>query len=67
MSLPTFPSPVGRVFRPGAIRTVLLLAALALSPVLPTANGGAPLQVAAVDAVGLTVSDMDRALAFYTR
>jgi catechol 2,3-dioxygenase-like lactoylglutathione lyase family enzyme len=34
--------------------------------VLSTANGGAPLQVAAVDAVGLTVSDMDRALAFYT-
>ena len=30
------------------------------------ARSGAPLQVTAVDTVGMTVSDMDRALAFYT-
>jgi catechol 2,3-dioxygenase-like lactoylglutathione lyase family enzyme len=35
-------------------------------PLTSTANGAAPLQVTAVDTVGLTVSDMDRALAFYT-
>lgn len=66
MSRPTSASPAARVFRPGVIRTVLLLAALALAPVLPVAHSGTPLQITAVDAVGLTVSDMGRALAFYT-
>ena len=33
---------------------------------MPSVANGAPLQVTAVDVVGLTVSDMDRALAFYT-
>lgn len=36
------------------------------SPLAPAANGPAPLPVTAVETVGLTVSDMDRALAFYT-
>jgi catechol 2,3-dioxygenase-like lactoylglutathione lyase family enzyme len=44
----------------------LLLTVATLFPLSSAANGGAPLQVTAVDAVGLTVSDMDRALAFYT-
>jgi catechol 2,3-dioxygenase-like lactoylglutathione lyase family enzyme len=44
----------------------LLLAVAVLVPLSAAANGGAPLQVTAVDVVGLNVSDMDRALAFYT-
>ena len=44
----------------------LLLAAFVLAPLSPAANGAAPLQITTVDTVGLTVSDMDRALAFYT-
>ena len=44
----------------------LFLAVAALVPLSAAANGGAPLQVTAVDVVGLNVSDMDRALAFYT-
>jgi catechol 2,3-dioxygenase-like lactoylglutathione lyase family enzyme len=43
----------------------LVLMALAVSPSSPAA-AGEPLRVAAVDAVGFTVSDIDRALAFYT-
>lgn len=44
----------------------LLPAAFVLAPLTPLANGAAPLPVTAVDAVGLTVADMDRALAFYS-
>jgi catechol 2,3-dioxygenase-like lactoylglutathione lyase family enzyme len=44
-----------------------LLVAVALTSPLSSAANGAPLQVTAVDVVGLTVSDMDRALTFYTR
>ncbi len=44
-----------------------LLFSLAVTASRPSAaSGGAPLPVTAVDVVGLTVSDMDRALAFYT-
>src|SRR5262245_18395332 len=43
-----------------------LAVALALRPALTSANGEVLLPVTAVDAVGFTVSDMDRALAFYT-
>jgi catechol 2,3-dioxygenase-like lactoylglutathione lyase family enzyme len=46
---------------------VVLLATIGSRPSPTVANGAAPLPVTAVDAVGLTVSDMDRALAFYTR
>ncbi len=46
----------------------VLLAALTLAPVLPSsAQGGAPLQATAVDAVGFAVANMDRAVAFYTQ
>jgi len=45
---------------------LLLLAVAVLLPLTSVANSAAPLQVTSVDAVGLTVSDMDRALAFYT-
>ena len=44
-----------------------LLVAVALAAPLSSAANGVPLQVTAVDVVGLTVSDMDRALTFYTR
>src|SRR5262245_21617153 len=43
-----------------------LAVALALRPALTSANGEVLLPITAVDAVGFTVSDMDRALAFYT-
>ena len=52
--------------RTAAVGAALLLAVAVLRPLTSAANGAAPLQVTAVDAVGLTVSDMDRALAFYT-
>ena len=52
--------------RAAAFGAALLLAVAVLWPLTSAANGAAPLQVTAVDAVGLTVSDMDRALAFYT-
>jgi catechol 2,3-dioxygenase-like lactoylglutathione lyase family enzyme len=48
------------------VGAALLLALTALVPLSAAGNGGAPLQVTAVDVVGLNVSDMDRALAFYT-
>ena len=51
--------------RAGAITATLLLGVAVLSPLTSVANG-VPLQVTAVDVVGLTVSDMDRALSFYT-
>ena len=51
--------------RTGLAGVVLVL--LALGAAMPrAATPSAPLPVAAVDAVGFTVSDMDRALAFYT-
>ncbi|MEP7309110.1 MAG: VOC family protein [Acidobacteriota bacterium] len=52
--------------RSAAFGVLLLLALAVLLPLTSAANGPAPLQVTAVDVVGLTVSDMDRALAFYT-
>jgi len=56
----------------GALRTTTLAAALLLSLAItasrPSAAGGghAPLAVTSVATVGLTVAEMDRALAFYT-
>jgi catechol 2,3-dioxygenase-like lactoylglutathione lyase family enzyme len=44
-----------------------LLVAVALTAPLSSGANGVPLQVTAVDVVGLTVSDMERALTFYTR
>jgi catechol 2,3-dioxygenase-like lactoylglutathione lyase family enzyme len=44
----------------------LLLAVCTWAPLTTAANGAAPLQVTAIDTIGVTVSDMDRALAFYT-
>ena len=55
-----------RLLRTFGLCAAILLAALVLAPLSPAADGAAPLQITAVDAVGLTVSDMDRALAFYT-
>ena len=50
-----------------AVLTALLLLYAGIGwPLYSAANGNVPLQVAAVDAVGFTVFDMDRALAFYT-
>ncbi len=43
-----------------------LLLVMAGRPAVTSANGAVPLPVTAVDTVGFTVSDMDRALAFYT-
>jgi len=51
--------------RAGALTATLLLCVAVVSPMTSVANG-VPLQVTAVDVVGLTVSDMDRALSFYT-
>ena len=44
----------------------LLLAVAIRMPLAAATHGTAALPVAAVDAIGLNVSDMDRALAFYT-
>jgi catechol 2,3-dioxygenase-like lactoylglutathione lyase family enzyme len=52
--------------RTAAFGAALLVVWAVLLPLTSTANGAAALQVTAVDVVGLTVSDMDRALAFYT-
>lgn len=50
-----------------AALTLALLLCVPIAALLSSASDGAvPLQVVAVDVVGLTVSDMDRALAFYT-
>ena len=48
------------------LTATLLLAVAVLLPLSSAASGGAPLQITAVEIVGITVSDMDRALAFYT-
>ncbi len=57
--------------RSSRLRTTALIAALLLcigvASQLSAAASRAPLQVTAVDVVGLTVSDMERALTFYTR
>lgn len=53
-------------FRAIAFGTALFVAVALAWPLPSAAGGSAPLQVTAVDVVGLTVSDMDRALAFYT-
>ena len=56
-----------RIPHPLGLFAVVVLVAFALAPLAPAAaNGAAPLQITAIDTVGLTVSDMDRALAFYT-
>ena len=52
--------------RAAALTTALLLGLAIGSPRSSAASGNVPLEVTAVDAVGFTVSDMDRALAFYT-
>ena len=46
---------------------IALLFASADAPALSAAGADAPLPITSVDAVGFTVSDMDRALAFYTK
>jgi len=51
--------------RPLAAVAALLLAALIAAP-RASSNAGEALPVAAVDVVGVTVSDMERAVAFYT-
>ena len=64
---------IGRRRLTRAPRTATLAAALliglAVTSLRPSAagSGGAPLPVTSVGVVGLTVADMDRALAFYTR
>lgn len=45
---------------------VVVLASIAVIPAGLRARNGAPLHATAVEAVGITVADMDRALAFYT-
>ena len=52
-----------------ALRSALLVAASCASALAPSACAAptSPLPVTRVDAVGITVSDMDRAVAFYTR
>jgi catechol 2,3-dioxygenase-like lactoylglutathione lyase family enzyme len=57
-------SSLGRV---AALAAALFLCAVAVAPLFSAARSDAPLRIDAVDVVGLTVSDMDRALAFYTR
>ena len=49
-----------------AVNVALLLASATALSTPSSAAAGAPLQVTAVDGIGVTVSDMDRALAFYT-
>ena len=58
--------------RQGRRTARLVAAAIALvfglaDPALRAKGQAAPLQAIAVDAIGMTVADMDRALAFYTR
>ena len=50
---------------PGVV-ALLVVCLVVVSPLVPAANGSAPLPVTAVDGVGMTVSNMDRAVAFYT-
>ena len=57
------PNQLARTLACGAL---LIIGALFESSLSPSANGSAPLQVTSVDGVGLTVADMDRAVAFYT-
>jgi len=59
--------PLNRALRATTLAAALLLS-LAISASHPSAAGGghAPLAVTSVGTVGLTVADMDRALAFYT-
>jgi catechol 2,3-dioxygenase-like lactoylglutathione lyase family enzyme len=49
------------------LRTLLILALCALAFGFPFSAHASPAQVEAVGAIGMTVSDMDRALEFYTR
>jgi catechol 2,3-dioxygenase-like lactoylglutathione lyase family enzyme len=53
-------------YRATLVLSSALVLALAWKSASTSANGAAPLAVKAVDAVGFTVSDMDRALGFYT-
>ncbi len=48
------------------LAAVVVLAAVAVIPAGLRARNSAPLQATAVDSIGITVADMDRALAFYT-
>lgn len=52
--------------RAAALTAALLLCIAIGAPPSAVAGAAVPLQVTAVNAVGFTVSDMDRALAFYT-
>ncbi len=54
-----------KIVRRGAAPALVLLA-LGVLTLRAVAEGAPPLPVTAVDAVGLTVSDLDKALAFYT-
>jgi catechol 2,3-dioxygenase-like lactoylglutathione lyase family enzyme len=49
-----------------AAAAALCLGVIGLSPALPAAGGAPSLPVTAVETIGMTVADMDRALAFYT-
>jgi len=49
-----------------ALAAAVLLGVAVASHSFAAAHGSVPLQVTAIDAVGLTVADMDRALAFYS-
>src|SRR4051812_1294325 len=49
-----------------AVRVVLFLVCALSLGVFAGAVSHAPLQVIAVDTIGMTVADMDRAVAFYT-
>ena len=51
---------VAQAFRPASVAALSDFAGLK-----PCATLTCPLQVAAIDTVGMTVSDMDRAVAFY--
>ena len=53
------------IARIGVLTATLLLCVAVMSPV-PSVASSVPLHVTAVDVIGLTVSDMDRALTFYT-
>src|SRR4051812_9012122 len=65
MTLNNLPPRLASFARAGALAATLLLCVAVVSPISSMANG-VPLQVTAVEVVGLTVSDMDRALTFYT-
>jgi catechol 2,3-dioxygenase-like lactoylglutathione lyase family enzyme len=56
----------GQLIAIASLVLVVAYAVLSTSASHLSANGRAPLPVGAVDTIGMTVSDMDRAVAFYT-